>query len=70
MKPLLQTGRLSFRDLTVEDYDDVHVHASDPEVTRYTAFGPNTPEQKGLLAVRFWRVVADRARELQLRTHS
>jgi ribosomal-protein-alanine N-acetyltransferase len=50
MKPLLQTGRLSFRDLTVEDYDDVHVYASDPEVTRYTAFGPNTPEQtKGFL---------------------
>ncbi len=28
----------------------MHVYASDPEVTRYTAFGPNTPEQtKGFL---------------------
>lgn len=45
MKPVLQTPRLSFRDFTVDDYAAVHVYASDPEVTRYTAFGPNTPEQ-------------------------
>lgn len=45
MKPVIQTARLSFRDFTVDDYDAVHVYASDPEVTRYTAFGPNTPEQ-------------------------
>ena len=52
MKPVIQTSRLSFRDFTVDDYDAVHVYASDPEVTRYTAFGPNTPEQtKGFLQV-------------------
>ena len=50
MKPVIQTPRLSFRDFTMDDYDAVHVYASDPEVTRYTAFGPNTPEQtKGFL---------------------
>lgn len=45
MHPVLQTSRLSFRDFTIEDYDSVHAYGSDPEVTRYTAFGPNTPEQ-------------------------
>lgn len=45
MTPPLQTARLSFRDFTVDDYDSVHAYGSDPEVTRYTAFGPNTPEQ-------------------------
>src|SRR6185295_7345222 len=45
MNSSIQTARLSFRDFTVNDYDAVHTYASDPEVTRYTAFGPNTPEQ-------------------------
>jgi RimJ/RimL family protein N-acetyltransferase len=45
LTPFLQTARLSFRDFTVDDYDNVHAYGSDPEVTRYTAFGPNTPEQ-------------------------
>ena len=45
MKPVIQTARLSFREFTVDDYEAVHGYASDPEVTRYTAFGPNTPEQ-------------------------
>jgi RimJ/RimL family protein N-acetyltransferase len=50
MKPAIQTSRLSFRAFTVDDFDAVHVYASDPEVTRYTAFGPNTVEQtKGFL---------------------
>src|SRR5262245_2822382 len=45
MSPTLETSRLSFRDFTVDDYDAVHAYGSDPVVTRYTAFGPNTPEQ-------------------------
>jgi ribosomal-protein-alanine N-acetyltransferase len=45
MNLAIQTSRLSFRAFTVDDYDAVHVYASDPLVTRYTAFGPNTPEQ-------------------------
>ena len=50
MNPAIQTARLTFRDFTVEDFDAVHEYASDPVVTRYTAFGPNTIEQtKGFL---------------------
>ena len=45
MNPAIQTARLTFRDFTVEDFDAVHEYASDPVVTRYTAFGPNTVEQ-------------------------
>jgi RimJ/RimL family protein N-acetyltransferase len=45
MKPAIETARLTFRDLTVDDFDAVHEYASDPVVTRYTAFGPNTVEQ-------------------------
>ena len=56
MPPALQTARLSFRDFTVDDYDSVHAYGSDPEVTRYTAFGPNTPEQtKGFHSQRLAR---------------
>jgi len=63
MKPVIQTARLCFRDFTVDDYDAVHLYASDPEVTRYTAFGPNTPEQtRGFLQLVAGEVLqADRA---------
>jgi RimJ/RimL family protein N-acetyltransferase len=44
MSPTIQTSRLAFREFTLDDYDAVHAYASDHEVTRYTAFGPNTPE--------------------------
>jgi RimJ/RimL family protein N-acetyltransferase len=50
MKPAIETSRLTFRAFTVDDFNAVHVYASDPVVTRYTAFGPNTVEQtKGFL---------------------
>lgn len=38
----LQTDRLLLRDLERSDFDAVHAYASDPLVTRYTSFGPNT----------------------------
>jgi [ribosomal protein S5]-alanine N-acetyltransferase len=41
----MQTARLTFRAFSVDDFDAVHAYASDPVVTRYTAFGPNTVEQ-------------------------
>jgi [ribosomal protein S5]-alanine N-acetyltransferase len=44
MKAVIQTERLAMRDFLPEDFASVHAYASDPEVTRYTAFGPNTPE--------------------------
>jgi len=42
---LLRTPRLVVRDFKAEDVDAVHTYASDPLVTRFTAFGPNTREQ-------------------------
>jgi RimJ/RimL family protein N-acetyltransferase len=41
----LQTDRLLLRDLEYSDFDAVHSYASDPLVTRYTSFGPNTAEE-------------------------
>ena len=38
----IRTGRLHFRDFVATDFDAVHAYASDPMVTRFTAWGPNT----------------------------
>lgn len=38
----LGTRRLRFRDFAANDFAAVHAYASDPHVTRYTAFGPNS----------------------------
>lgn len=40
----LLTERLRLREFVVEDHGAVHRFASDPEVTRYTDWGPNDPE--------------------------
>ncbi|WP_207344517.1 GNAT family protein [Arthrobacter sp. E3] len=37
--------RLSFRDFTAGDISAVHEFASDPDLTRWSAWGPNTWEQ-------------------------
>lgn len=37
--------RLSIRDFTTPDISAVHEYASDPEVTRWSTWGPNTLEQ-------------------------
>lgn len=42
---MLQTQRLILRDLAQSDFDAVHRYASDPLVTRYTSFGPNTVDE-------------------------
>jgi RimJ/RimL family protein N-acetyltransferase len=39
---ILRTQRLLLRDLVLSDLDEIHAYASDPLVTRFTAFGPNT----------------------------
>jgi len=39
---MLEATRLYLRDFAPGDVDAVHAYASDPLVTRYTAFGPNT----------------------------
>jgi [ribosomal protein S5]-alanine N-acetyltransferase len=38
----IRTTRLELRDLVAEDFAAIHRYASDPEVTRYLAWGPNT----------------------------
>lgn len=40
----LLTERLRLREFVVVDQEAVHRYASDPEVTRYTDWGPNDPE--------------------------
>ncbi len=42
--PRLQTERLELRPFRLDDVDDVHAYASDPIVTQYTDWGPNTLE--------------------------
>ena len=45
LKDALETERLVLRPLTEADFCAVHQWASDPENTRYMAWGPNTEEQ-------------------------
>jgi len=40
----LKTRRLLLREFTPDDYEGAHAYGSDPEVTRYMEWGPNTPE--------------------------
>ncbi|GAB3267215.1 GNAT family N-acetyltransferase [Kineosporia babensis] len=39
----IKTERLILRDITAADVDAVQVYASDPAVTRFMVWGPNTP---------------------------
>jgi len=56
-KEILKTERLILRLLTIGDFDAVHSWASNPENTRYVAWGPNTEEQtrEFLLSVKIGR---------------
>ena len=38
------TDRIILRDFRLSDADSVHLYAADPEVTRFTSWGPNTWE--------------------------
>lgn len=40
----IMTRRLLLRDCRADDHEAVHALTSDPEVTRYSVWGPNTPE--------------------------
>ena len=40
----LRTPRLILREFAAGDAEAIQVYAGDPEVTRFTSFGPNTPE--------------------------
>jgi [ribosomal protein S5]-alanine N-acetyltransferase len=39
----LNTKRLILREFTKNDFESVHIYASDPEVVKYMPWGPNTP---------------------------
>lgn len=41
---ILETDRLILRPYAMSDADEVHAYGSDPEVCRYTDFGPNSRE--------------------------
>jgi RimJ/RimL family protein N-acetyltransferase len=41
----IRTPRLEIRDFVASDFEAVHRYASDPVVTRYLAWGPNTDEE-------------------------
>ena len=38
----MKTNRLILREFNKEDYNAIHTYASDPEVSRYEVWGPNT----------------------------
>lgn len=40
----IRTERLLLRELQADDLDDVHEYASDPRVSRYMDWGPNTEQ--------------------------
>jgi len=42
---VLSTGRLILRDFNEDDFAAVHAYGSDPLVTQYTDWGPNTPDE-------------------------
>lgn len=42
--PTLQGERLTLREFEAADEAPLHAFASDPHVTRFTTWGPNTPE--------------------------
>lgn len=41
----ITTDRLTLRELRLTDFDAVHAYASDPEVSRYMNWGPNTEDE-------------------------
>jgi ribosomal-protein-alanine N-acetyltransferase len=40
----LRGDRVRLREFVEEDFETTHVYGSDPEVVRYQAWGPNTPD--------------------------
>lgn len=40
-----RTARLTLREVTDSDFDAIHAYASDPDVVRHMAWGPNSEAQ-------------------------
>jgi [ribosomal protein S5]-alanine N-acetyltransferase len=56
----METNRLTLREFEPSDADATQLYAGDPEVTRYTSFGPNTPESTAAVLA-YW--LSERERE-------
>ena len=41
----LHTERLRIRDFVADDFDDIYAFESDPDVVKYVAYGPYTPDE-------------------------
>jgi [ribosomal protein S5]-alanine N-acetyltransferase len=41
----IETNRLIIREFTADDWDSIHAYASDPEVTKYMLWGPNSVKE-------------------------
>ncbi|MDP2214278.1 GNAT family N-acetyltransferase [Phenylobacterium sp.] len=48
----LETERLILRDFRLEDTEAVHVYGSDPEVTQFMPWGPNSPQDTAAFMAR------------------
>jgi ribosomal-protein-alanine N-acetyltransferase len=63
----IRTSRLELRELAEEDFEAVHRYASDPEVTRYLSWGPNSEETtRAFLALAREHAAADPRRDFEL----
>jgi ribosomal-protein-alanine N-acetyltransferase len=58
----IRTARLEMRDLVAEDFECVHRYASDSQVTRYLAWGPNTEAETRAFLLRAQAHAASRPR--------
>ena len=45
----LHTSRLILREFMEDDAAGIQVYAGDPEVTRFTSWGPNTPDVSAIV---------------------
>lgn len=52
----IETPRLLLREIQAEDEDDVHEYASDPCVSRFESWGPNTREKTHEVITRWLKI--------------
>jgi RimJ/RimL family protein N-acetyltransferase len=48
----LETPRLILREFHAGDLDDIHAYGSDPRVSRFMVWGPNTPKESAAFLAR------------------
>lgn len=62
MLPIV-TPRLELRDFRASDFEAVHGYASDPEVTKYLSWGPNSEDDTRAFLERVIRHACERPRD-------